>query len=67
MESRSSTKKKVYYEPPKPSPLPDDYEEFMASITDKERKLFEIAKEKLGSSFFVQWTHLYRKWKASKK
>lgn len=66
METRSA-KKKIYYEPPKPSPLPDDYEEFMASISDKERKLFEIAREKLGSSFFVQWTHLYRKWKASKK
>ena len=66
METRA-IKKKIYYEPPKPSPLPDDYEEFMASISDKERKLFEIAREKLGSSFFVQWTHLYRKWKASKK
>lgn len=63
----SKSKTQIYYEPPKPSPLPEDYEEFMASLTDKEKLLFEIAKEKLGSSFFIQWTHLYKKWKASKK
>jgi hypothetical protein len=39
----------------------------MASLTDREKLLFEIAKEKLGSSFFVQWTHLYKRWKAAKK
>lgn len=64
-----STKSKtpIYYVPPKPSPLPDDYEEFMLSLTEKEKILFDMAREKLGSSFFVQWTHLYKKWKASKK
>jgi hypothetical protein len=63
----TKSKTPIYYEPPKPSPLPEDYEEFMASLTEKEKMLFEIAKEKLGSSFFVQWTHLYKRWKASKK
>jgi hypothetical protein len=63
----SKSKTPTYYEPPKPSPLPDDYEEFMASLTDREKQLFEIAKEKLGSSFFIQWTHLYKRWKAAKK
>ena len=65
MSSKSKTP--IYYVPPKPSPRPDDYDEFMASINEKEKILFEIAQEKLGSSFFVQWTHLYKKWKASKK
>ncbi len=54
------------YVPPKSSPLPADYDEFMASLTEQEKELFEIAKEKLGSSFFVQWTHLYRKWSQNK-
>jgi hypothetical protein len=43
--------------------LPADYEAFYASLTEDERKLFEIAKVKLGSSFFVQWTRLYTDWK----
>ena len=51
------------YTQPKPSPLPADYEAFYASLTEDERKLFEIAKVKLGSSFFVQWTRLYTDWK----
>ena len=63
----TKSKTPIYYEPPKPSTLPEDYEEFMASLTDREKLLFEIAKEKLGSSFFVQWTHLYKRWKAAKK
>lgn len=57
---------KSKYQPPKPSPLPADYDEFIASVSPKERELFEIAKEKLGSSFFVQWTHLYKKWSVAK-
>ena len=55
------------YTPPKPSPLPADYEAFYASLTEDERKLFEIAKVKLGSSFFVQWTRLYVEWKGKQK
>jgi hypothetical protein len=60
------TKKMAKYVPPKSSPLPADYDEFMASLNKQEKELFEIAKEKLGSSFFVQWTHLYRKWSQNK-
>ena len=55
------------YQPPKPSPLPADYDAFYASLNDTERKLFEIAKGKLGSSFFVQWTRLYLEWKSKQK
>jgi hypothetical protein len=52
------------YTPPKPSPLPADYDAFYASLHETERRLFEIAKVKLGSSFFVQWTRLYVDWKS---
>jgi len=51
------------YTPPKPSPLPADYDAFYSSLSDTEKRLFEIAKGKLGSSFFVQWTRLYIEWK----
>lgn len=54
------------YTPPKPAPLPADFEEFFASLTEKEKELHELATEKLGSSYFVQWTHMYRDWTKAK-
>ena len=55
-----------YYKPPKPAPLPDDFEEFYASLTKAEKELHQLAIEKLGSSYFVQWCHMYKKWKKNK-
>ena len=60
----SKAKPVIKYEPPSPSPLPADYPEFWASLTAQEQTLMEIAKDKLGSSFFVQWCHAYKEWKA---
>jgi hypothetical protein len=51
------------YAPPKPSPLPDDYDEFYASLTPAEKELDGLAKEWLASSYFIQWTRMYTKWK----
>ena len=53
------------YTPPKPPVKPADYTEFLESLDHKERELHEMAEKLLGSSYFVQWTHGYRKWKAS--
>lgn len=53
----------ILYVPPPPHPLPADYDAFVASLTPNEKELLEIAKAKLGSSFFVQWSHGYRSWK----
>jgi len=50
------------YTPPKPAPLPADFDEFYAQLTPQEKQLHELAIEKLGSSYFVQWTHMYTKW-----
>ncbi len=50
------------YTPPKPAPLPADFDEFFASLSEKEKELHELAKVKLGSSYFIQWTHMYLKW-----
>ncbi len=60
----SSTNTK--YVPPKPSPLPEDADEFIATLSDKERELMKMGQEMLGSSFFLQWTHAYKKWKTAK-
>jgi hypothetical protein len=55
------------YTPPKPAPLPDDFDEFYASLTEQEQELHQLAMEKLQSSYFVQWTHMYKKWKKTKE
>ena len=56
-----------YIPPTKYNPLPADYEAFIASLDPTEKLLMELAKEKLGSSFFPQWTHSYTSWKKSNK
>jgi hypothetical protein len=52
---------KQVYVPPKEIPWTAEEEAFVASRTPRERKLIEIAKKTLGSSFFLKWTHLYQK------
>ena len=54
------------YTPPKPAPLPEDFDEFYASLTDGERALHQLATEMLQSSYFIQWCHMYKKWKKAK-
>jgi len=64
--SASVAKATKRYTPPKPAPLPEDYEEFYASLTDAERELDRLAKQWLGSSYFIQWSHMYLKWSKTK-
>jgi hypothetical protein len=54
------------YLPPKPAPLPEDFDEFYASLSPEEKELHQLSIEMLKSSYFVQWTHMYRKWKQAK-
>lgn len=54
------------YTPPKPAPLPEDFEEFYTSLTEQEKQLHQLATDMLQSSYFVQWCHMYRKWKKAK-
>lgn len=63
MNKMQDNKMQVKYTPPKPAPLPEDFDEFYASLTQKEKEIHQLATEKLGSSYFVQWTHMYTKWK----
>jgi hypothetical protein len=50
-----------------PEILPTDYADFLASLTEQEKGLLDLARTMLGTSFFVQWTHLYRDWKTKQK
>lgn len=54
------------YTPPKPAPLPADFDEFFATLSEKEKELHYLATEKLGSSYFIQWTHMYLNWSKAK-
>jgi hypothetical protein len=49
-----------------PHPFPKDAEEFLADQDEKHKKLHEIAKEFLGSSYFMERTHGYQRWKKAK-
>jgi hypothetical protein len=39
---------------------------FIEAMTEKEKGLHEMAIELLGSSYFVESSHAFRKWKAMK-
>lgn len=62
----ASSSKGKRYTPPKPAPLPEDYEEFYATLSSAEKELDLLAKEKLGTSYFIQWSHMYLKWSKAK-
>jgi hypothetical protein len=42
---------------------PVDASAFMASLNEKERELHVLAERLLGSSYFLDRTHSYTKWK----
>jgi len=56
----------IRYVPPKPAPLPADFDEFYDSLTPQEKELHAMATDLLGSSYFIQWTHMYTKWSKAK-
>jgi hypothetical protein len=55
------------YTPPPPHPLPSDFEEYYSSLSEQEKQLHQLAIDMLQSSYFVQWSHNYRKWKKAKE
>ncbi len=50
-----------------PHQPPADAAEYLAAISPEERRLVQLAIEKLGSSYFMEKSHGYKAWKASKQ
>jgi hypothetical protein len=48
-----------------PHPISPEAKKYLATLTVAEMELHKLAVERLGSSYFVERTHAYRKWKAS--
>lgn len=44
--------------------FPSDANEFLATLDAKQRRLHELARIGLGSSYFMEKTNSYRAWKA---
>ena len=50
-----------------PHKLPTDADAYLAACSPEERRLVQLAIEKLGSSYFMEKSHGYKAWKASLK
>jgi hypothetical protein len=46
-------------------PLPKDAQQFLENCEPKERELHQLAADMLKSSYFMEKTHSYRKWKSA--
>lgn len=55
------------YTPLPPHAVPEEAKAYVAAMTPKERELHDLAVELLGSSYFVEWSHGFKKWLAAKK
>ncbi len=47
-----------------PHTPPADAKEYLASVSEEERKLVTLAIKELGSSYFMEKSHGYLAWKA---
>jgi hypothetical protein len=45
-----------------PHPITEKGKEFLASLNQKDRALQDMMSKSLGSSYFVERTHAFRKW-----
>lgn len=54
-----------HYEPLPPHAVPEEAAAYVATMTPKERELHDLAVELLGSSYFVEWSHGFKKWSAA--
>jgi hypothetical protein len=49
-----------------PHQPPPDAAEYLAAVSEEERRLVTLAMERLGSSYFMEKSHGYLAWKTSK-
>jgi hypothetical protein len=50
-----------------PHPVPAEAAGYVSQFTPAQKELHEMAVKLLGSSYFVERTHGYRKWKAAQQ
>ena len=48
-----------------PHPITEKGKEFLASLDERNRSLHTMMSKSLGSSYFVERTHAFRKWSAN--
>jgi hypothetical protein len=53
------------YTPPPPHEIPEEAKAYVEAMSERDRALHELAVELLGSSYFVEWSHGYKKWRAA--
>jgi hypothetical protein len=53
------------YTPLPPHPVSKEGEAYLATLTAEQLELHELAVKMLGSSYFVERTHGFRKWVAA--
>ena len=44
-----------------------DVPKYLASLTEQEREAEKLAREMLGTSYFIEYTHGFQKWKNAQK
>jgi competence protein ComGC len=49
------------------TPIEEEEEEYLKTLSEKERKAYEIAKDHLGSSFDLVKSNGFLKWKKEKE
>jgi hypothetical protein len=64
MESHKQPKPQRQVLPPHQPP--PDAAEYLAAVSEEERRLVTLAMERLGSSYFMEKSHGYLAWKTSK-
>jgi hypothetical protein len=52
------------YSPNPAYPVPAEAKEYVDSMAPKDRALHDLAIKLLGSSYFVEWSHGFKKWLA---
>ncbi len=53
------------YTPPPPHEVPEEAVAYVAQMSPRDRELHELAIQLLGSSYFVEWSHGFKKWRAA--
>ncbi len=53
------------YTPPPPHAVPKEAAAYVGQMDSRTRRLHEMAQKLLGSSYFVEFSHGFQKWKAA--